>query len=530
MANNPTTMLALPFYVSGARTLYITNDLTSSATAVTIPQGYYANFLVNSSSSDGTQANPYDVISEFNRACGQYFDFSLNEDGKTKITYRGIVGGTLSFVSSTLAKNILGFNTTSISFSSTSVATSSYQPYGTVFTFGATNDTSWNRQFSSTGFSGLPDGRVYGFKDDYVKFTRKTDLRFHPYSQIEKELLSSNTATPVHQISKSLWGQPPSLLDSTYEQPYTLDHFLYESPGIPVREARSTLQQHLANTDNKFDIVYIDPETIAQENQYQPSIANYSKILDMKDLKVSLYQSALRFNKTNSTNLTGSFAPSDLSGLTAWYRGDVVVYDGSNKVSQWTDQSGNGYHLLQSNASYKPTYVSSIAGKNSKPGVQAVSAGEYLQCASFPMSVAKTVVIVVGSFTAGSYITALTNASTEYFYVYHPGTATFFNKDEFFGTHYITNTGGNFFVANTDHMFIYDLSAPTLYRDNVSVAGSIGGAALSAGTQSGDFSLFSAKNGSFGSRLQILEVIVYSKALNSTERTQLDSYLTARYS
>lgn len=142
-------------------------------------------------------------------------------------------------------------------------------------------------------------------------------------------------------------------MDSTYEQPYTLDHFLYESPGIPVREARSTLQQHLANTDNKFDIVYIDPETIAQENQYQPSIANYSKILDMKDLKVSLYQSALRTNRINSGSLS-NFDPTQVSGLQAWWQADDVVLSAS-KITQFNDKSGNGRHATNSNATYQVT-------------------------------------------------------------------------------------------------------------------------------------------------------------------------------
>lgn len=221
--------------------------------------------------------------------------------------------------------------------------------------------------------------------------------------------------------------------------------------------------------------------------------------------------------------------PKAFGSLVAWYRGDQVVYDGSNKVSQWTDKSGNGYHLLQSNASYKPTFVASIAGKNRKPGVEAVSTGEYLQCANFVMSVAKTVVIVVGSFTAGAYVSSLTDGATEYYYAYHPSTATFYNKDNVGGAHYMTCAGANFFQANTDHILMYDLTIPSLYRDNSALGGAITGSPLTAGTRTGDLSLFSAKNGVAGSRMQILEVIIYNKALSTAERNSLNNYLIARY-
>lgn len=215
--------------------------------------------------------------------------------------------------------------------------------------------------------------------------------------------------------------------------------------------------------------------------------------------------------------------------LVAWYRGDQVVYDGSNKVSKWTDKSGNGYHLLQSNASYKPTFVASIAGKNRKPGVEAVSTGEYLQCANFVMPVAKTVVIVVGSFTAGAYVSSLYTGGIEYFYAYHPSTATFYNKDNLGGAHYMTCAGANFFQANTDHILMYDLTTPSLYRNNVALGGSITGSPLTNATKTGDLSLFSAWSGGSGSRMQILEVIIYNKALSAAERNSLNNYLNARY-
>ena len=52
------------------------------------------------------------------------------------------------------------------------------------------------------------------------------------------------------------------------------------------------------------------------------------------------------------------FAPSDLSGLTVWLRGDLGVTTVSSNVSVWADQSGNGNHFRQSNATLRPAYNS----------------------------------------------------------------------------------------------------------------------------------------------------------------------------
>lgn len=51
----------------------------------------------------------------------------------------------------------------------------------------------------------------------------------------------------------------------------------------------------------------------------------------------------------------------------AWYRADSCVKDGSDKVSELTDISGNGNHLYQTVQSQKPTYLASHAAFNNKP-------------------------------------------------------------------------------------------------------------------------------------------------------------------
>lgn len=51
-----------------------------------------------------------------------------------------------------------------------------------------------------------------------------------------------------------------------------------------------------------------------------------------------------------------SWTPASLSGLVAWYTGDAGVTDaGSGRVSDWADQSGNGWTASQGSGSFRPT-------------------------------------------------------------------------------------------------------------------------------------------------------------------------------
>ena len=70
-----------------------------------------------------------------------------------------------------------------------------------------------------------------------------------------------------------------------------------------------------------------------------------------------------------------SAAPTWFTGLVAWYGADVgITKDGSDKVSQWNDQSGNGYHLTQGTGSLQPVWQASSI--NSLPAVRLTTVGD----------------------------------------------------------------------------------------------------------------------------------------------------------
>lgn len=56
------------------------------------------------------------------------------------------------------------------------------------------------------------------------------------------------------------------------------------------------------------------------------------------------------------------FAPDDISGLMAWYKGDDLSGTDGDPIGTWADASGNGRDLTQATSSKKPT-IQTVSGK-----------------------------------------------------------------------------------------------------------------------------------------------------------------------
>jgi hypothetical protein len=72
--------------------------------------------------------------------------------------------------------------------------------------------------------------------------------------------------------------------------------------------------------------------------------------------------------------------------LVSWHRADLgITIDGSNRVSDWADQSGGGHHLQQTTAGNRPDYVTTGAA-NSGPYVHSASyANAFMQYTGTPV-------------------------------------------------------------------------------------------------------------------------------------------------
>lgn len=63
-----------------------------------------------------------------------------------------------------------------------------------------------------------------------------------------------------------------------------------------------------------------------------------------------------------------SWSPASVSAITGWFRADTVTTSGTS-VTQWTDKSGNGRHILQATAAKQPTLIASDPNFDNAPSI-----------------------------------------------------------------------------------------------------------------------------------------------------------------
>lgn len=79
----------------------------------------------------------------------------------------------------------------------------------------------------------------------------------------------------------------------------------------------------------------------------------------------------------------GAFSPTDIANLALWVRSDLgVTKDGSDLVSNWADQSGNGRDLTE--ATNKPLWVNSLI--NGSPAIRFDGTNDKLITPDFSLS------------------------------------------------------------------------------------------------------------------------------------------------
>lgn len=235
----------------------------------------------------------------------------------------------------------------------------------------------------------------------------------------------------------------------------------------------------------------------------------------------------------------GNFSRSLLVGNTAYNPVPTIPtisnlfaqYDAANTssvtisggVSQWSDVSGNGRHLAQGTSSDRPTYVT--PGKNGLNTISFDGSNDQLQTSSFTFTNPATFffVIKMGSFASYQSVfdginnnTANLNANNDSsinkFAFYSDGWETVqltgLSLNTWYRTTWVFNGGSSL-------AYINDGSAVTWSDGNLS---NIGGFRLGEGDGGGEHA-----------NMELGEFIVYNRALNSTERGQINSYLSTKW-
>ena len=243
--------------------------------------------------------------------------------------------------------------------------------------------------------------------------------------------------------------------------------------------------------------------------------------------------------------------PNGISGLTAWYRSDDVVLS-TNQVLQWTDRSGNGYHLTPPDIAHRPTYVVSdpllkhpvLVGD----GVNDVLRTSFItQLAGVPAITVFAVQYKLFTSTStkiiynfmGSTGTTINNLGASLFYNASNGLS--FNMARFpspgvFATDTLaTTTNVPYILSN-----VWNRAGAThaarfvVYKNGAlqtTVAGTdnpMTGSPAFISLPLEVFGRFTA--GSLSGATRFAELIVYNRVLTTEERQSVEHYLGARYS
>jgi hypothetical protein len=236
-------------------------------------------------------------------------------------------------------------------------------------------------------------------------------------------------------------------------------------------------------------------------------------------------------------NVVSSFTPASLSGLSLWLKSDSGVTLSGSNVTAWADQSGNGNNAV-TNIGEEPTFVSSFL--NGNPAIEFNGRGQIMQIADTNsldfLSISSFIVLEYLGQGTGNNIVYIKNANAGspqneamYGLVATIGDYVSFPQNVDGWSDYQTQINIQNSIPRILSM-TYDGTNQNVYSNgNFSNTFNIGGnIATSTGIlQIGGYNKsFNDEEYFYG---QIAEIIMYNRAVTSTERQQVESYLNTKY-
>lgn len=241
------------------------------------------------------------------------------------------------------------------------------------------------------------------------------------------------------------------------------------------------------------------------------------------------------------------------TNLKIWLNAGIaasLTYNGSNQVSQWSDLSGNAYHFVQASTANKPVY-NTTAGPSSLPGIVFTRANsQYLSTASLPASIS-----FAGGLSTLSVLKFTSTGNFERLYDFGNGTANnnilagrFGTQANFFYEGWNGGSGGQVYttsspvVNGTANMYEFvqqggtpgNNTAVAFYSAGAAqtVSGSLGSAISPLPAAVNRTANYIARSNWAGDAYfegAVSELLVFNTALNTTQRSILQDYLSAAW-
>lgn len=209
-----------------------------------------------------------------------------------------------------------------------------------------------------------------------------------------------------------------------------------------------------------------------------------------------------------------AFSPSDIAGLSVWYKADALSLSDGDPVSTWADSSGSANDASGSSTA-RPTYKAAIV--NSKPVVRFDGSNDTMAAASVSVSQPDTVFLVVKN-SGGTYNRIYFNGSTTRQQVWSDNSNLLLY---FAGS--VVSTSNDLGTASFHVIAItFNGASSQAWVDGVSLGtGSANTNAL--------VGLVLGTDGSDYFQGDMAEFLIYDSALGSTNRQSVETYLGTKY-
>jgi hypothetical protein len=222
------------------------------------------------------------------------------------------------------------------------------------------------------------------------------------------------------------------------------------------------------------------------------------------------------------------------SNLKLWVRAeDIPGNSDGDKISSWSDQSGNGNNITQTDNTYKPYFYDNIVN-----GYQVARYSDdnsrliKNSFSDFPTSEITT--FHVGNRTVANQAASLsyaTSASNNEFLIFYNSSLTVFRQGVNTATGVTTSTGTWNIISSSwrdsDNKLTVSLNGREDYSGTLSNNSIVQGGCLAVGAEQ------DAVDGSYDAAQDyegdISEVIIFNTILNSAQKNIVNNYLSAKY-
>ena len=221
-------------------------------------------------------------------------------------------------------------------------------------------------------------------------------------------------------------------------------------------------------------------------------------------------------------NVSSSFTPASLSGLSLWLKSDSGVTLSGSNVTAWADQSGNGNNATV----YNNTQLVENA-LNSKPAISFDGVASY---ATFPISLStetNRTIFIVGKYNDLSrgqegFLALVFGGSFDRGYVFRESEtdATYYYTPSQIAAPTLTSVG-NYHIVTVEHNFVGD--------STMGINGSFGHGDQCDLSEINQGNIAQRGNGQEYASVNIAEIIIYNQALTTQNIQQVEQYLNTKY-